>query len=127
MEKAGKENVWDEDPELHLGRVTFEMVPDANVGLVAGDRVWSRGELGWRGELWSPQHPDGVESVGLAATSRGAGRGEEEARGRWGEESARETEKEPQRGRGKPGEPGFPEVREENDSEGRAWGHLKHT
>lgn len=75
-------------------------------------------ELGWRGELWSPQHPDGVESVGLAATSRGAGRDEEEARRRRGEESAGETEKEPQRGRGKPGEPGVPEVREESDSEG---------
>lgn len=100
MEKAGKEHVWEEDPELHLGWVTFEMVPDANVGRVAGDRVWSRGELGWRGELWCPQHLDGVESVGLAATSRGAGRGAEAVGGRWGGESARETEKELQRGRG---------------------------
>ena len=41
------------------------------------------------------------------------------------ERSARETEKEPQRGRGEPGEPGVLEVREERDSEGRAWSHLK--
>lgn len=97
VEKAGKENVWEEDPELHLGRVTFEMVPDVNVGQVAGDRVWSRSELGWRGELWSPQHQmvwkvwDWPRPPGGAAEMRPEGEGRR---------VCRETEKEPQERKG---------------------------
>lgn len=86
------------------------------------ETIWSRGELGQRGELWSPQHPDGVESVGLPMTSRGAGGGEEGVGGR-GEESLQGRLRRSCREEGgKPGEPGVPEVREERDSKGRAWG-----
>lgn len=86
------------------------------------ETVWNRGELSWRGELWSPQHLDGVESVGLPMTSRSAGGGEEGAGGR-GEKSLQGRLRRSRREEGgKLGEPGVRELREERYSKGRAWG-----